>query len=273
MACYVLWIPCLSEQGLTILQDNISERNISDTGVNFVTAKIDRNDLSISFEYKYKEQKHKLFLEYIGKNKDKGGLLSYRLKYCRDRESPLAKTMQEEMPLSIYHIIKDFFHKHTFHSDDVDSMLHARFFLLEKEMEKTRISNEEFFIKEYHSKFKVLFDDITSSMNLLYKQKDRLLGYKNVYDGHKRLLEKINQFKGEILYFETLSSCISEDETNVRKEIDEIRNWKRILDIHKDSIETRFAYNNALYGTKFSYIGIFVGIAGIILSIITALCS
>lgn len=112
---YALWIPVLTTNGLRINGRRVIYKNLSDTEVAFnVKAEID-DSFSVRFYY---QEKPVANLSCYGHNQH--GFLLYELTECDDK---VFATLRTKMPTPIYHLIKDFFHEHIFHSKNEDSLL------------------------------------------------------------------------------------------------------------------------------------------------------
>lgn len=264
MALYILWIPNLTANvSLKIRKEKIEHYNISDTDVNYITASIDRNSWNIEFSYEFQNETHRMLLTPFQANAN--GFLFYELADQTESDSCLAQTMSKGIHAGVYHLIKEFFHEHNFHSAEEDSILHARFFQTIEEYRQSQTSDRDYYIKEYHKKFRTFFNDINGDISVLENSLS-LMRYREVYKGYKRVLDLINRFNGEYLYYQSLIHIPNEE---LPWEAEEIKAWSQSLQIKKEKIENLFTYNSALFGTHYSMYGLMTGIISLIITIVT----
>lgn len=140
MACYVLWIPNLGES-LELRETRIEQHNIADVGIATIDAEIDPDTSQITIRYLYEGAEQVIVLSPF--RPCKGCFLYYTIASRTETYSALSRTLDKKFHVGLYHAIKQFFHQHTYHSSDEDSILHARFFPDEKAYQEAEKSDAE----------------------------------------------------------------------------------------------------------------------------------
>lgn len=197
MSCYVFWIPSLSGK-LNLKETEITE-NISDTEPFLVEAKINSKTRVVVLTYQYKDNDQEVVLKPF-KDIDRC-FLYYTLASTTEQESPLITDLLEKYPNWLYHIFKKLYHKHKFHSEEEDSILHTRFFQDLEAYEKAETTDREFYLKEYEERFRLILARICDNLAEISKRKDKeYINYLKIYKGYKKLLDIILKYEGELLY-------------------------------------------------------------------------
>lgn len=153
MPVYILWIPCL-QGNLNISTEKIEARNISDDGVFYVDASLNPETYEVRLSYcldDAEQKSHEMVFTLF--QKPVSCFLHYQITKQTETTSQLAQTLQTEFHQGLYHLFKDFFHEHTFHAADEDSIIHARCFQTQEEYLQDPISDADYYVEEYIKKF------------------------------------------------------------------------------------------------------------------------
>lgn len=123
MACHVvLWIPTIVYQGFSD-KESFIEKNISDIPGKELMVKVSlHSGGNIQVDVKSNNGEYNPFVTLIREDVSSNGLMCFTYKSTSDDGKGFCFTTTE-FPTAIYHIIKDFYHKHEFHDGENDSSL------------------------------------------------------------------------------------------------------------------------------------------------------
>lgn len=270
MPIYIIWIPCLEDK-LTIRERKISDYNISDTDVSLINAEIN-DDWHITISYQYGEKKQKIVL--VPYRPARGGFLYYTLSTQTECESRLARSLHEKFHQGLYHIIKSFFHKHIHHPKEEDSILHARFYKSEDDLQSEKKSDAEFYVEEYIKKFTYLSNDIVDCLNEVAEMErtewKRIINYLSIYTAYKRLTDKLSRYEGEYIYYQALRKSVGSVLKNATIYDRSMSLIDKEIRIKLHHAENAFNYNSSIIGTNVSSLGLCISVISLVLAIVIA---
>lgn len=273
MACYVLWIPNLGE-GLELRETKIEQHNIADEGIATIDVEIDSVTRQITIRYQYSGAEQVIVLSPF--KPCQGCFLYYTIASRTETDSALSRTLDDKFHVGLYHAIKRFFHQHTHHSSDEDSILHARFFPNETAYQKAEKSDAEYYIEEYIKKFSILNNNIDEWLEQIAEKEStewkKVLYYLNIYSAYKRIIDRLCRYDGEYLYYQSLRQSVAQVLKNASYYDRRISSIDREIQIKRHRVESTFSHTFSIIGTNISTVGLLVGIIGIVLSIF-ATCS
>lgn len=270
MCYYVFWIPSLS--GKLELKNTDMMVNISDTDVFEVSAHIDKKSREVILSYQYKDTEYEISLTPF-KDIDRC-FLYYKLDEIKEKESPISRDLLEKFPNWLYHIFKQFYHNHKFHSEEEDSILNTRFFNSYAEYSNTEMSDREFYLNEYEERFRGILTRICDNLTQIdiRRSKGEYRNYLKIYKGYKKLLDIFLQYEGEYSYYKALKASLPNSKTDIAKEtIRRIEYIDTEIRIRKEMINNQFSVDSAIIGTNISTAGTVFGVVGVVLSVI-AMC-
>ena len=124
MTCHVvLWIPTIVYRGFSEANEKYIERNISDIPDKQLIVRVSLlEDGGFIVVTKSKDGSYNNLVSLEREEVSSNGLMSFTYKSTTDKESGFRFTTTE-FPTAVYHIIKDFYHKHEFHDGENDSSL------------------------------------------------------------------------------------------------------------------------------------------------------
>lgn len=271
MPVYILWIPCL-QGNLNISTEKIEARNISDDGVFYVDASLNPETYEVRLSYcldDAEQKSHEMVFTLF--QKPVSCFLHYQITKQTETTSQLAQTLQTEFHQGLYHLFKDFFHEHTFHAADEDSIIHARCFQTQEEYLQDPISDADYYVEEYIKKFIVVNKDINDKLLEMRKWTStpwkQIRYYLNTYRCYKRLVDKFCRYNGEYLFYESLRKSVPNQLANSKSVDERMKSIDGEIRIKQYLVEKEFSYNSAVIGTNVSTIGTLIGLLGIVLTV------
>lgn len=275
MACYVLWIPSL-ENDLVIRQTIIKQYKLEDFGEPFtIDAEIDSSSFRIILKYEYLDQPHQIILSPF--KEKRGCFLYYSVSSQTESESTLARSLESKLHQGLYDIIKKFFHKHTHHPNEEDSILHTRCFTDIGAYEKESKSDAEFYVEEYIKKFSFFNQDLDDCLEQIKEMRDgpvkERINYLNLYKAYKRIIDKLYRYKGEYLYYKSLRQSVSNVLRNGSKYDNQVKAICDEIEIKLNRVESNFNYTSSVVGCNISTVGLIISFIGLIIACITIFCN
>lgn len=269
MACYVLWIPSL-EPSLVLRKSKIENYNIADEGITVIDAEINPETYQITITYQYRGTDQRILLSPF--KPCQGCFLYYSLDSRTEAESTLARTLDVKFHAGLYHAIKCFYHQHTHHAPEEDSILHARFFSDENEYFAANQSDANYYIEEYFTKFSILNNHIDDCLEQIAEKENtewkKVVYYLPIYSAYKRLIETLCRYEGEYLYYQSLRQSVSNILKNASEYDKKVASIDKEIRIKWRRIESAFNHTSSIIGTNISTVGLIVGVIGIILSVV-----
>lgn len=271
----VLWIPTLVEWKPEIINRNPEAKELKDVpSLPSCHLRINASDGSQDFDLFYKlgddaieKVIHFTFIDAVP-----SGFVIYRWHIDNANNDALLDSMTDEFHPSVYHYIKDLFHTHIVHDPECDSLL--RGYCSDQEIiwgqRGTPKKIFTHYINEYVEKLEASYDTVAGQLDylktLINKQNELRTGTKK-----SLLLKKnCNRVAGESAY---ASSLLRLSRNTVKT-----KSYNRLLDI-LIRIEILIkqcddAYNtlNNMYNNKLGVYGIWIGTAGIFLTLFLEVC-
>jgi hypothetical protein len=265
-AYYALWIPVLRETKLELIKTDPQCIDISDDKDDPFLINISIGEKSLNIAVRYTIQgESKLFL-FDFKGMDSCGMLIYE-GHSDDKESFFSEIMYSSLPKAIYHIIKEFFHIHKFHSSDEDSLIVP--FFSDTEIKLNNLAPAYIhYIKEYQRKFSVYGRELaiqSKDMLALIEKKRN----KKAFDFCKNLIENCEKAKGEYLYCsaliehfregDKLSTVLHDIKGNIT-DIDKILHRTQLLLNHTGIVSS---FNLGVLGARLGYVSLLLGLVSV----------
>lgn len=272
---YALWIPVLKKTQFKVIEQ--PKPRILQDSKEFqkytIKGEIEKSTLHFSFQYKKKGSKKWKKLSFQCTGRCSEGILVYSIDINHTPQDILEKKLQSKMPTFIYHLVKDFFHKHIHHHPSHDSLLHAYFSEQPLPLDNLVVKRQimEHYAKCYQQKFEAAITDFQSLFSIA---KENINSRRAINKGIKQLefiLNEGREILGECKFCHALMSMgagyISK---SIRQSISEAQKQIEGLQQH-----VSFSYNlcTSSYGIKLGYWGIWFGIGGIGVSIASFIAS
>jgi hypothetical protein len=193
---YALWIPVLEETELKLIKENVQKQDISDNGNDPFEVEVSINPSSFNININCKKDGQQKHVDLILEHRNSCGMLVYRLE-TEDETSFLSKKLHECIPKAIYHIIKEFFHEHKFHSSEEDS--HLKPYFLDSPIKANDLTPIKHYLNEYCEMFKAYKRELNEQWKEIVGLINKELPLKS-FDACRSLIENCEKAKGEYLY-------------------------------------------------------------------------
>lgn len=259
------------EEGSVSIKNKPARKNFHDSnrlGGYFVTARIDNNDIILSYQPHWMwlptGRKKKVTLKFEESNKLGFVIYSFDDEGCH--KDSFTKALDGRMNPAIYHYIKNIYHKHEWHPASEDALLQP--YVSNKELSFKK--DERDITLSYLQQYKDKFEDF-----IIYNSKEYLVVKRqinslvNINKGIKALghiIEKGNTIMGEMEYCEFLRERASRKAWLAKRFNTEIKKYGH--DINRLLRDVTCSYNLCTtgLGIKYGKWGIIFGVAGILVS-------
>jgi len=262
---YALWIPILRTHNLYLTEVRETSKDLSDTGEPFVVKAIIDEDFNINFFF---EDELAVSINCYFSNEN--GYLLYKLNSLESSKNIIFDIFKRKMPTAIYHLIKDFFHEHIFHSKNEDSLLVPYFsidYIDPKQMEAVY----KYYLDQYFNKIFNYKVEILNNEDKLVKCLSKSITYNKglyiLYPGIKKMCEKA---KGEYNYCKFLLS-VSDKYTTCENLDVRIEQSMFSIDFIQSNIDFSFLFESSKLSLKIGALGVLVGFIGIVIGFISIL--
>lgn len=268
---YALWMPT-KEKGFPKKRFKVGKKNLCDKfslGGYYISASFDCND-NITLVYQVHKRllprSHKRQITLVCEEKNNRGFCIYSFDDTDCKKDGFTKSLTGNMNPSIYHYIKEAFHKHESHPATEDALLTPYVQDVAISFEKDEKTILLYYLNQYKEKFEGFYD---YSIDEVEVAKAQINGYFNVNRGIRALaavIDKGNSIKGEYTYYNFLRTTASQKAwipKELKKSVDDtFRNIEQLL------TNTTEAYNicTSSLGVRYGRWGIFFGVAGILVS-------
>ena len=273
---YALWMPVLLDGELKLICEDIRRRlcDSPDLGGFDLSCEIDKLTRDITIRYKvsrhFFSKKKQIILH--KENENKYGFITYSFYWHEGKTDAFTASLKENMPTSVYHLIKDFYHVHTDHDPSHDSLLQAFTRQGEIDLDAEFDDIRMFYLRQYWYTLKDFTEQTLEEFDCAKRNIERIFNVQKGIGTLAEIIDNGNNVKGQLKYMDYLlqvnPKCVVPKVfrraiQDKRKEMEEM--------LYKVSAD--YGMITAGLGVRYGRYGIYFGLAGIIVSIVTFVAS
>lgn len=266
--CYALWIPRLHPSPIdrpVVRSREIILSDISSLPGCRLRSYVPENSFDIIIRYSLGGSLAEKELRFECVDKNRTGLIVYKLDYSGESD-PMIESLDKKMHPSMYHFIKEHFHKHSFHDGECDSLLrpYATGSRIDLQNSKTRKDIYVHYLDQYIDKTKTANINLAAQYSKLVTDINNERHYKSSLDAAYGIKKESERKCGEALYAKAL---LEMSRVSVSGDLYQ-RLYDNILELEILDSKCRDAYNiiNNGYNNRLARVGIFFGVLGIVLT-------
>ena len=198
------------------------------------------------------------------------GIITYKAESVSNEKTVQSLTTETETVLKIqaYHLFKEFFHKHEYHSKKHDSLLEAYVSTGSIDDDQILMHYAELYVKKFHAYRKKL--NLISTTKII----DRFVNKKELDTLLTPAIQAIttaksfiHQAMGEMIYAEYIIESIKNQETSLNYQ-NKLNKFRQQFEVQHKKYDLTYEQIDMLYSKNINSLQIYLGMIGVVLGIL-----